>query len=77
MSGRGNRLEMVCRKLQRYKIDVCILTETKLSGFHTIESSDFKIFATKVNNKSKGGVAMIYRKSEFFHIESPKCFGEI
>ena len=47
VSGRGNRLEMACRKLGRYEIDVCILTETKLSGYHTVESGDFKIIATK------------------------------
>ena len=76
VSGRGNRLEMVCKKLRRYEIDVCILTETKLSGYHTVESSDFRIFATKVTNKSKGGVAMLYRKSEHFHIKSSRCYGE-
>ena len=76
VSGRGNRLEMACRKLGRYKIDVCILTETKLSRHHTVKSGDFKIIATKVTNTSKGGVAMLYRKSERFHIESPKCYGE-
>ena len=76
VSGRGNRLEMACRKLGRYEIDVCILTETKLNGHHTVESGDFKIIATKVTNTSKGGVAMLYRKSERFHIESPKCYGE-
>ena len=76
VSGRGNRLEMACRKLQRYKIDVCILTETKLSGYHTVELSDFKIFATKVTNKNKGGVALLYQKSENFHIKSPKCYGD-
>ena len=76
VSGRGIRLEMACRKLGRYEIDVCILTETKLSGYNTVKSSDFRIFATKVTNKSKGGVAMLYQKSEHFHIESPKCYGE-
>ena len=60
VSGRGNRLEMACRKLGRYEIDVCILTETKLIGYHTVKSGDFRIFATKVTNKSKGGVAMLY-----------------
>ena len=29
-SGRGNRLEMVCKKLQRHEIDICMLTNTKL-----------------------------------------------
>ena len=76
MSGRSNRLEMVCKKLKRYEIDLCILTETKLSGFHTVESHDFRIFATKVKNKNKGGVAMLYQRRENFHIESPKCYGE-
>ena len=76
VSGRSNRLEMVCKKLKRYEIDLCILTETKLSGFHTVESHDFKIFATKVKNKNKGGVAMLYQRRENFHIESPKCYGE-
>ena len=76
VSGRGNRLEMACRKLGRYEIDVCILTETKLSGYHMVKSGDFMIIATKVTNKSKGGAAMLYRKSEHFHIESLKCYGE-
>ena len=60
VSGRGNRLEMVCKKLGRYEIDICLLTETKLSSFHTVESNKFKMFTTKVKNKNKGGVAMLY-----------------
>ena len=76
VSGRSNRLEMVCKKLKRYEIDLCILRETKLSGFHTVESHDFRIFATKVKNKNKGGVAMLYQRSENFHIESPKGYGD-
>ena len=74
MSGRGNRLEMACKKLRRHKIDICILTKTKLCGYHTIESSGFNVYATKVKNINQGGVAMIYRKSDRYHIESPKCY---
>ena len=37
MIGRGNRLEMVCKKLQRQELDVCMLTETKLCGYHIIK----------------------------------------
>ena len=76
VSRRGNRLEMVCRKLGRYKIDICILKETKLSAYHTVKSNEFKIFATKVKNKNKGGVAMLYQRRENFHIKSPKCYSD-
>ena len=73
ISGRGNRLEMVCRKLRRYKIDICMLTKAKLCGYHMIESSGFNVYATKVKNKNQGGMAMIYQRSERYHIENPKC----
>ena len=59
VSGRGNRLEMVCRKLRRYKIDICMLTKAKLCGYHTIKLSGFIVYVTKVKNITQGGVAMI------------------
>ena len=76
MRGRGNRLEMVCKILQRYKIDICMLTNTKLCGYHTVESSGFSVYATKVKNINQGGVVIIYQKSDRYHIESPKCYGD-
>ena len=76
ISGRGNRLEMACKKLRRHEIDICILTETKLCGYHTIDSSGFSICATKVKNVNQGGVALIYQRSNRYHIESPKRYGD-
>ena len=38
VDGRGNRLELACRELQRHGVDIAVVTETKLCGFHTVSS---------------------------------------
>ena len=75
VDGRSSRLEMACNKLQRLNIDIALLTETKLNGYHTVHSYDYDIVATKCTNQHQGGVALLYRKNSNWHIKSPQTFG--
>ena len=72
---RNARLNAALRCFNQMNIDVGILTETKLSGNrYTRCAEGYNVIATSVDEK-KGGVAIIYRKSEAFGIEDVKCFG--
>ena len=50
IDGRGNRLELACRELEEHNVDVCIVTETKLNGYHTINLYGYNITAAKCDN---------------------------
>ena len=47
VDGRGNKLELACKTLRRLGLDIVVLTETKLNGYHTVSSYGFSIVATK------------------------------
>ena len=70
VDGRGNRLEMACKQLQRHGIDIALLTETKLNGCHTSHAFEYDIFATKCEGQNQGGVALAFRKDRNWHLES-------
>ena len=63
MDGRGNRLELICHKVERHGIDIAILMETKLNGYHTVSSYGYSIMATKCSNQHQGGVAILARQN--------------
>ena len=75
VDGRNNRLEMACRELKRTGVDIAILTETKLRGYHTVSSYGYEIAATKAAKRNQGGVALLTRKDENWHVEGVKSFG--
>ena len=74
MNGRGNRLELACECLRRHNIDVAVLTETKLNGKHTERAYGYNIVASKCPNVHQGGVAVVYKDSKNWHIESPTFY---
>ena len=63
IDGRGNRLELACKEVASYGIDIGILTETKLNGFHTFNSYGYQITVTKCENQHQGGVALIHKEN--------------
>ena len=76
VDGWGNCLELACRQLQRLNIDIGLRTETKLNGRHTVSLYDYNVVSTKCRNKHQGGVTLVYRDNEYWHIESPEFFGD-
>jgi hypothetical protein len=57
------------------KIDLAVLTETKLSTSHyTKHCFGYNVIATESEEHS-GGVAIVYKKSKHWALESVQCFG--
>ena len=72
---RNARLNAAIRCMKEMRIDIGVLTETKLHHDRYTKSSDgYTVVATKAD-KSKGGVALVYRKAEGWVLESIRCFG--
>ena len=75
VAGGGNRLEQVMRCMKMMNMDIGLITETKLQGYHTTLCEGYDIVATKAKSRHQGGVALCYRKSEYFHVEGTRTFG--
>ena len=71
----ASRLEQAMRCMRVMNIDIGLITETKLQGYHTTHCEGYDIVATKATSKFQGGVALCYRKSDYFHIEGTRTFG--
>ena len=70
-SGRNTCLETALRALSIVGVDVCFLTETKLTaGIYTRLSSGYRVLATNAVSHRQGGVALVYRDSPYFQVES-------
>ena len=52
VGGRNNRLEMTCKELEQTGVDIALLTETKLRGYHTILLYGYDIAATKAAKRN-------------------------
>ena len=64
--GRAGRLEAALRAMQQMNLDIGILTETKLTnGIHTRQSSGFQVVATEARSAHQGGVALVFKESNF------------
>ena len=75
IDGRRWRLNAAVRCLASMKIDLAILTETKLSSNHyTKHCFGYNVVATESDGHS-GGVALVYKKAGHWALESVKCFG--
>jgi hypothetical protein len=76
LSGRNGRLEMALRELDRLNVDLCFLTEAKLTGgIYTRSGFGYKVFATEAASPNKGGVALIWRDKPNLSLESEKAHG--
>ena len=76
VDGRQNRLKLACHELRRHGVDIAIITETKLNGYHTVLSYGYSIVARRIANEHQGGVALAVRESGNWHVESSCTFGE-
>ena len=75
-SGCAGRLEMALRAMEQMNVDLGILTEAKLTnGIHTRYSSGYQVFATEARSHCQGGVALFYRHSPFWQVESVRRYG--
>ena len=75
IDGQGNKIEMACNRMWHHGNDLAILIETKLNGFHTVQSEDYNIVASKCTNQHQRGVALAHKESKNWHIESPSTSG--
>jgi hypothetical protein len=58
------------------RIDVGVLTETRLSTDHYTRSAyGYTVFATQTTHTNQGGIALIFNNSFYFQIESQEKHG--
>jgi hypothetical protein len=75
-SGRNGRLETALRAMDQMKVDLGILTEAKLTdGIYTRCSSGYSVVATSARVHNQGGVALFYKNSPDWQIESVRYHG--
>jgi Reverse transcriptase (RNA-dependent DNA polymerase) len=75
-SGRGGNLEIVLRAMEQMNVDLGILTEAKLTdGIYTRYSSGYNVVATSARVHNQGGVALFYKDSPDWQVESVKHHG--
>jgi exonuclease III len=75
-NGRAVNLEGALREMNKMNMDIILLTETRLTNDqHTKRAFGYDVVAIKARSKAQGGVALIYRESEYWTVESVKCFG--
>jgi exonuclease III len=73
---RNSNLEAVLRACEQMRIDVGILTETRLStDRYTRSAYGYTVFATQTNHTNQGGIALIFTNSLYFQIESQQKHG--
>jgi hypothetical protein len=76
MNGRAGNLEGALWAMLKMNMDIVLLTETKLTNDqHTKKAFGYDVILTKTRSKAQGGVALIYRESEYWTVESVKHFG--
>ena len=69
-SGRSTRLETALRALSIVGVDLCFLTETKLTnGIHTRFSSEYRVLATNTMSHHQRGVALSYKESPYWQVK--------
>ena len=68
-SGRNTCLETALRALSIVGVDLCFLTETKVTnGIYTRLSSDYHVLATDAMSHHQGGIALVYRDSPYWQV---------
>jgi len=75
-SGRNSRLPQALRALEMLQVDLCFLTEAKLTdGIYTRFSSGYHVTATSAESHRQGGIALAYRDSDYWQVESIQRHG--
>jgi hypothetical protein len=77
ISAGGNRLEAAIRSISLSNIDLCFLTETKITtDKYTKQRDEYTVVATTAKSTAQGGVALVYRQgSKDWHLEGTKSWG--
>jgi exonuclease III len=67
---------MALRAMNQMNVDIGILMETKLTdGIHTRQSSGYHVYTTSARSHSQGGMALFFRNSALWQVESIRRFG--
>ena len=75
-SGISTRLETALWALSIVGVDFCILIETKLTnGIYARFSLEYRVLATNAMSHLQGGVALIYKESPYWQLESSLLHG--
>jgi hypothetical protein len=75
-SGRAGNLEGYLRAMHKMHMDIGILTEMRLTDErHAKRAFCYDVVATKAISPHQGGIALIYRTSEYWQVESVRCHG--
>ena len=70
IDGRRNRLNAALRCMKQMNVDIGLLTETKLSNDRYTKSAEgYRVEGTKAD-VGKGGVALVYRDSKAWGLNS-------
>jgi hypothetical protein len=75
--GRNSNLEAALRACEQMRVDVGILTETRLStDRYTRSAYGYTVFATKTTHINQGGIALIFtNNSLYFQVEAQRRHG--
>ena len=75
-SGRNGGLESLLRAMDSMEVDICLLTEEKLTDdIHAKSAFGYTVVATDAPSKSQGGVALCWKTSEAFEVEETRKIG--
>jgi hypothetical protein len=76
-NGRNSNLEAALRACEKMRIDVGVLTETRLStDRYTRSAYGYTVFATQTTHVNQGGIALIFtNNSLYFQVESQRKHG--
>ena len=66
---------MASKALEESGIDIGVLDETRLDGYHTSFCEGYNVIATKASS-IQGGVAILIMESEHFQVEGIQTHGE-
>jgi hypothetical protein len=73
-SGHAGNLEGALRAMHKMHMDIIILTETKLMDErHKKWAFGYYVMDTKAISPHQGGIAPIYRTSEYWQMDSARC----
>lgn len=75
LSGRREKLHQVMKCFNRHHTDVAFMQETRIPDKkHPRSIKGHKILCSPAPSASEGGVAIAFRSSSNWHIESPQAF---
>ena len=71
-------METALQALGIVGMDLCFLTETNLTeGIYTRFPSEYRVLATNAMSRHQGGIALVYRESPYWQVESLVLYGPI